>query len=193
MASLARNRRWEVVPFDAGAAQLIEDSCGVSSLAARIMAGRGICDAQQARDFLSPSLDRDWADPLLIPGLDAVVARLQHALGAGEHIAVFGDFDVDGISATCLLTSVLREKYSFGVEKDGVYEVILNSDSEKFGGSGKGTKTRVSSKKKPMHGFENSITLDLPGLSCLYLIRKPKPQKKATEEKSAKKPKALIK
>ena len=44
-----------------------------------------------------------------------------------------------------------------------------------------------------MHGFENSITLDLPGLSCLYLIRKPKPQKKATEEKSAKKPKALIK
>ena len=95
MASLARNRRWEVVPFDAGAAQLIEDSCGVSSLAARIMAGRGICDAQQARDFLSPSLDRDWADPLLIPGLDAVVARLQHALEAGEHIAVFGDFDVE--------------------------------------------------------------------------------------------------
>ena len=109
MASLARNRRWEVVPFDAGAAQLIEDSCGVSSLAARIMAGRGICDAQQARDFLSPSLDRDWADPLLIPGLGAVVARLQHALEAGEHIAVFGDFDVDGISATCLLTSGLRD------------------------------------------------------------------------------------
>ena len=109
MASLARNRRWEVVPFDAGAAQLIEDSCGVSSLAARIMAGRGICDAQQARDFLSPSLDRDWADPLLIPGLDAVVVRLQHALEAGEHVAVFGDFDVDGISATCLLTSGLRD------------------------------------------------------------------------------------
>ena len=99
----------------------------------------------------------------------------------------------NALVCVCNLTSVLREKYSFGVEKDGVYEVILNSDSEKFGGSGKGTKTRVSSKKKPMHGFENSITLDLPGLSCLYLIRKPKPQKKATEEKSAKKPKALIK
>ncbi len=78
------------------------------------------------------------------------------------------------IVIACNFTPVTREKYSFGVEKEGVYEVLLNSDSEEFGGSGLGTKTRVSSKKVPMHGFENSITVDLPGLSCVIFRVKPK-------------------
>ncbi len=83
------------------------------------------------------------------------------------------------IAIACNFTPVMREKYSFGVENEGVYEVILNTDSPEFGGDGKGTKTRVSSKKVPMHGYENSITLDLPGLSCVLLVRKDKPKKKA--------------
>ena len=108
MASLARSRRWEVAPYDPAAAEELERSCGVTPLVARIMAGRGITDPGQAARFLTPSLERDWEDPLLIPGLDEVVGRLGRALDAGERIAVFGDFDVDGISATCLLTSALR-------------------------------------------------------------------------------------
>ena len=54
----------------------------------------------------------------------------------------------------------------------------MNSDDKAYGGDGLGTKTRVSSKKGPMHGFENNITLDLPGLSFILLKRKPKPAKK---------------
>ncbi len=83
------------------------------------------------------------------------------------------------IAIVCNFTPVMREKYSFGVENEGVYEVILNTDSKEFGGDGKGTKTKVTSKKVPMHGYENSITVDLPGLSCLLLVRKDKPKKKA--------------
>ena len=109
MTSLALNKRWEVVPYDAQAAELIEAACGVTPLVARIMAGRGICTVDDARRFLTPSLDRDWEDPLLIPGLAQVVDRLEAALRAGESVVVFGDFDVDGISATCLLTSALRD------------------------------------------------------------------------------------
>ena len=109
MASLARSKRWEVVSYDPDVASLIADECHVSPLAARIMAGRGITTAQQARDFLSPSLERDWADPYLIPGMAEVVGRLLAAIEAGEQIAVFGDFDVDGISATCLMTRGLRD------------------------------------------------------------------------------------
>jgi single-stranded-DNA-specific exonuclease len=108
MASLSNNRRWELVPYDPAVAARIEAACGVTPLVARIMAGRGILDEQQARAFLAPSLDRDWADPALIPGLAQVVDRLDRALDAHERIAVFGDFDVDGISATCLLTDALR-------------------------------------------------------------------------------------
>ena len=60
----------------------------------------------------------------------------------------------------------------------------MNSDDVAFGGDGLGTKTRVSSKKGPMHGFENNITLDLPGLSFILLKRKPKPVKKPKAEKT---------
>ncbi|MCM1364932.1 MAG: 1,4-alpha-glucan branching protein GlgB [Faecalibacterium sp.] len=90
------------------------------------------------------------------------------------------------IVCVCNLTPVLREKYSFGVEKEGTYEVILNSDSEKFGGKGLGTKTKVTSKAVPMHGFENSITVNLPGFSAIYLRYKKKPLKKSAKSKTAK-------
>ena len=94
--------------------------------------------------------------------------------------------DKDGgeIVCVCNFTVVDRQKYTFGVEKDGTYEVLLNSDDEAFGGSGKGTKQRVTSKPVAMHGYSNSITVDLPGLSALYLKYKPKPQKKASAKKA---------
>ncbi len=96
----------------------------------------------------------------------------------------------DEIAVVCNFTPVMREKYSFGVENEGVYEIILNSDAKEFGGDGKGTKTKVTSKKVPMHGYDNSITLDLPGLSCILLVRKEKPAKKAPAKKSVKEEKA---
>ena len=100
-----------------------------------------------------------------------------------NSVIAFRRMDKEGneIVCVCNFTVVDREKYSFGVEKDGVYEVILNSDSEKFGGLGRGTKTQVTSKNIPMHGYENSITLSLPGLSAIYLKYKPKPQKSKTK------------
>ncbi len=96
----------------------------------------------------------------------------------------------DEIAVVCNFTPVMREKYSFGVENEGVYEIILNSDAKEFGGDGKGAKTRVTSKKMPMHGYDNSITLDLPGLSCILLVRKEKPAKKAPAKKTVKEEKA---
>ncbi len=92
----------------------------------------------------------------------------------------------DEIVIACNFTPVYREKYSFGVEREGVYEVILNSDSEEFGGSGQGTKTRATSKKMPMHGFENSITVDLPGLSCVIFRVKPKKTRAKAEKADTK-------
>ena len=91
----------------------------------------------------------------------------------------------DEIVCVCNFTPVGRENYCFGVEKDGYYEVILNSDDERFGGKGGGTKTKVTSKKEPMHGYENSISVDIPGLSTIYFKYKKKPAaKKKAEEKT---------
>ena len=60
----------------------------------------------------------------------------------------------------------------------------MNSDDKAYGGDGLGTKTKVSSKKGEMHGFENYITMDLPGLSFILLKRKPKPAKKVKAKKA---------
>ncbi|MBR2417120.1 MAG: 1,4-alpha-glucan branching protein GlgB [Clostridia bacterium] len=89
------------------------------------------------------------------------------------------------VVAICNFTPVMREKYCFGVPAEGSYEVILNTDDLDFGGEGKGTKTKATSKKIPMHGFENSISVDIPGFSCIYLKLKPK-AKKATKKTAAK-------
>ncbi len=110
-----------------------------------------------------------------------------------NSVIAFSRKDKNGgeIVTACNFTPVYREKYSFGVEREGVYEVIINSDSKEFGGEGLGTKTKVTSKKAPMHGFENSITVDLPGLSCVMFKYKPKVQRKkaaADKTEKAKKP-----
>ncbi|WP_346696327.1 single-stranded-DNA-specific exonuclease RecJ [Thermophilibacter mediterraneus] len=104
----ADSRRWSVLPRDPRAERRLVEALGVPALVARVLAARGITDVEDARAFLSPSLERDWADPLCVPGMDAAVERVALALDRGETVAVFGDFDVDGMSSTCLLTLALR-------------------------------------------------------------------------------------
>ena len=109
MSGLRESGRWHVLPGDVAAEHEIRSATGVTALAARVMVARGIKDAETARAFLSPSLERDWYDPAELPGLVAAADRVEAAVRAGEVIAVFGDFDVDGMSSTCLLTLALRE------------------------------------------------------------------------------------
>jgi len=108
MAGLRDNRRWEVLGSDPEAEGLLSGACGIPPLVARVMVARGIRTPEAARAFLTPSLERDWADPLDIPGMAAAVDRVLLALDRHERIAIFGDFDVDGMSSTCLLTLALR-------------------------------------------------------------------------------------
>ena len=83
-------------------------SAGYSPLSAMILAARGINTPSQAHDYLNCSAT--LPDPFLMKDMDRAVARIRTALGNGEQIAVFGDYDVDGITATCLLTSFLRQQ-----------------------------------------------------------------------------------
>ncbi len=76
------------------------------------------------------------------------------------------------IIAVCNFTPVERTEYRIGVPQAGKYRVLFNSDDVRYGGAGKGPSGSIASQKKPMHGLDNSIVLDLPGLSFLYL-RKP--------------------
>ncbi|HEY8475321.1 MAG TPA: single-stranded-DNA-specific exonuclease RecJ [Chloroflexota bacterium] len=76
-------------------------------LLARLLYFRGVRSAAEARVFLSPT-DQPLSDPFLLPGMDAAVARLRQALRRGETIAVYGDYDVDGLTGTALLADVIE-------------------------------------------------------------------------------------
>ncbi len=108
MPGLADSRRWAVLEADPEAERALAASLGVSPLVARVLVARGLSHEGEARAFLSPSLARDWADPLLVPGMGEAADRVARALDRGEKIAVFGDFDVDGMTSTSLLTLALR-------------------------------------------------------------------------------------
>ncbi len=109
MAALAHSDRWDLLPNDADTEHRLTREFDISPLVARVLVGRGITDTDAVRTFLSPSLERDWLDPQAIPGMREAADRVERAIASGETIAVFGDFDVDGMSATCLLTHALRD------------------------------------------------------------------------------------
>ena len=109
MASLSTTHRWCIAPNNPELEERLASALGVAPLVARIMVAHGIGGVEEGRLFLTPSLERDWADPLIIPGMAEVAARVERAVRDGEVIAVFGDFDVDGITSTCLLTEALRQ------------------------------------------------------------------------------------
>ena len=85
----------------------------------------------------------------------------------------------DELIAVCNFTPVTREKYRIGVPEKGTYRIVLNTDSTEFGGSGTKIQKTYTSKPIPMHSFEQSISLTLPGLSVVYL----KKQGKKTDNK----------
>ncbi len=79
---------------------------GYAPLVSMILAARGIADADRADALLNCS--SPLLDPFLMTDMALAAGRLREAVSCGEKIAVFGDYDVDGITATCLLTEVIR-------------------------------------------------------------------------------------
>ena len=96
---------WKVAQPEAGAVNALVGS-GYAPLAAMVLASRGIGDDRQARAYLD--CNAPLLDPFLMTDMDKAAGRVGLAMSRGEKIAVFGDYDVDGITATCLLTDFLR-------------------------------------------------------------------------------------
>ena len=74
---------------------------------ARLLAVRGIQNAEQAHKFLSPSL-QDLHSPYLMTGLRAAVERLRAAIERSETVLIYGDYDVDGTTAIVILKTALE-------------------------------------------------------------------------------------
>ncbi|MCR5825831.1 MAG: single-stranded-DNA-specific exonuclease RecJ, partial [Oscillospiraceae bacterium] len=100
--------QWNIpVPSEESVERLMD--AGYPYLLSTVLAARGVESAEQAALALEREQTLTYA-PLLMRDMDKAVARIQGALSRGEKIAVFGDYDVDGITATCLLTDYLRSR-----------------------------------------------------------------------------------
>lgn len=117
-------KRWSVKPtIDPDAEKGLRDYHPVLR---QLLYNRNYRDPDSARRYLD-AIPPDGCDPHKLQGMDAAIHRLQRALQAHERIAVYGDYDVDGVTATALLTTVLEDL-------DGnVMEYIPNRFEEGYG------------------------------------------------------------
>lgn len=100
--------QWCVAEPDPMTQRQLAAATGLSPLLCQLLINRGITDPATAQAFLSPSL-HDLLDPFLLHGMAAAVERLTAALRQDEQIAIYGDYDVDGVTATALLVTFFGE------------------------------------------------------------------------------------
>ncbi|MBQ4159455.1 MAG: alpha amylase C-terminal domain-containing protein, partial [Clostridia bacterium] len=96
---------------------------------------------------------------------NSVLSFVRYAKAKTNHVVVISSF-----------TPVARQNYRIGVPSGGEYEIILNSDDQRFGGSS--TFATVKADNKPWGEFKHSLALDLPPFTTLYLKRKRATKKK---------------
>ena len=96
---------WNVTQPDMSAVNALV-GCGYAPLTAMVLASRDLSTPQDAARYLDCNVD--LIDPFCMTDMDLAAGRVGLAMSRGEKIAVFGDYDVDGITATCLLTDFLR-------------------------------------------------------------------------------------
>lgn len=102
-----RQREWKTAPVEEALVEQIATAAGCPRGIARLLVARGFADEASVRSFFSPSLD-DLIDPMRMQGMGEAVERIQHAVRCAEPILIYGDYDVDGTTATVLLKTAIE-------------------------------------------------------------------------------------
>jgi len=102
------SRNWNILGYSQeDVVNLIKD--GFSPLLAGVLCSKGLTTPGLARGFLNCGLD-SILDPFLMEDMDKAVKRISIAIEKKEKVAVYGDYDVDGVTSTCLVYEYLTEK-----------------------------------------------------------------------------------
>ena len=104
-----KQKKWTISGYDLDVAEALKNATGLSKLAVSVLCARGIDSVEKAREFLhaAPSI---LHDPFLLKDMALATEEINRALCAGDKIAVYGDYDVDGVTATCVFVKYLRSK-----------------------------------------------------------------------------------
>ncbi len=150
------NSRWNVLP--PAPVEYFAETPDLPPLIAQILYNRGLTEPSQLASFIAAD-ERLSADPFLLPDMHQAVARTYRALLSGENIAIYGDFDADGITATTLLVQ--------GISRLGgkVVPYLPHRLNE-----GHGVKTTVL-EKLHQQGISLVITVDC-GITALAEVKK---------------------
>ncbi|MGB0792731.1 MAG: single-stranded-DNA-specific exonuclease RecJ [Opitutales bacterium] len=99
---------WKTTDTDASLAAELSKSLEVSEVLGQLLVHAGLADVETAEAFLRPRLAQ-LEDPFALTNLRAAVTRIEQAVAAKESVVVFGDYDVDGVTSTVQLVSLLRQ------------------------------------------------------------------------------------
>ena len=124
-------KKWNVSKNDKALAKELMEQYDIDAITAILLSSRGITDEDNIESFFSD--DFVSVDPFTLPDMDLAVERIGFAIDNGEKIAIFGDFDADGVTSTALLYSYLksvgasviyyvpdRMKEGYGLNKEAV-------------------------------------------------------------------------
>ena len=98
---------WKFVSNNPDAARELAEALGLPPLVAQLLLHRGLEQPESARTFLKPTLS-GLSSPTLMKDMDRAVARIIQAIRTQEKIAVYGDYDADGLTATAVLVTFLE-------------------------------------------------------------------------------------
>ena len=101
-------KKWVVEQPKEDALKQLQNELNISSLAAKILSGRGYTSVEQAKKILNMD-ETNLHDPYLLNGMKEAVERIEEALNNGEKILIYGDYDADGITSTTVMMNVLLD------------------------------------------------------------------------------------
>ncbi|MBN1898073.1 MAG: single-stranded-DNA-specific exonuclease RecJ [Spirochaetes bacterium] len=107
--------KWEFIEYDEEKIKTLEKDLGIKRLLAVLLYTRGYHTVQEAKKFIFPDIITDLENPFLFDGMEKSVQRVKRAISKKEKIIIFGDRDVDGITATAILYKALKH-FSANVE-----------------------------------------------------------------------------
>ncbi|MBM4054372.1 MAG: single-stranded-DNA-specific exonuclease RecJ [Planctomycetes bacterium] len=101
------SKRWLIAPINRELQTEIAGNLRISNLLAQILINRGITEVCAAKNFLQPQI-ATLADPSNLPDIEKASVRINEAIRNGENIVIYGDYDVDGLTATSLMYRCLK-------------------------------------------------------------------------------------
>ena len=102
------NKTWNFIESDENSISEISKELKISEIAARILVNRGIKTSEEASKFINSKLNNTIPEPLLVLDMDKGIKRVLEAINTKQQITILGDYDVDGITSTCLMIKYFK-------------------------------------------------------------------------------------